>query len=130
MTARTTPTTDTILSVRNDTATIHTAMTNTAMTNTAMITCPQCGAAFKAFGRRQWCCDACRQAAWRRRRSAPRPVLPGRNTTIYECPHCETRYHAQQRCEDCNSWCRRVGPGGTCPHCDQPVAITDLIDNP
>ena len=120
VTARTTPTADTNLSVRNDTATIH----------TAMILCPQCGATFKAFGRRQWCCDACRQSAWRRRRSAPRPVLPTRNTTIYECPHCDTRYHAQQRCEDCNSWCRRVGPGGTWPHCDQPVAITDLIDNP
>jgi len=22
---------------------------------------------------------------------------------------------------------RRVGPGGNCPHCDEPVAITDLL---
>ena len=23
---------------------------------------------------------------------------------------------------------RRVGIGGHCPHCDEPVAITDLLD--
>ena len=96
-------------SVRNDTATIP---------------CPQCQTPFTPHGRRQWC--TCRQAAWRRRHTAPRAVLPTKDATIYQCPNCETRYLGQQRCPDCNTWCRRIGPGGTCPHCDEPVAISDL----
>ena len=94
--------------------------------DTATMKCGQCGTPFIPFGRRQWCSDACRQTAWRRRRAAPRPVLPTMNATIYQCPNCETRYLGEQRCDDCNTWCRRLGPGGTCPHCDEPVAITDL----
>ena len=101
-------------SVRNDTATIP---------------CPQSGTRFTPFGRRQWCSDACRQGAWRRRVAAPRPVLAAKNATIYECPDCETRYLAEQRCADCNTWCRRIGPGGSCPHCEEPVAVRDLIDD-
>ena len=31
------------------------------------------------------------------------------------------------RCPDCGIFCRRVGPGGPCPHCDEPVALTDLV---
>ena len=50
-----------------------------------------------------------------------------RRDTIYECPQCETRYLGEQRCDDCNTWCRRLGPGGTCPHCDGFVAVSDLI---
>ena len=93
------------------------------------IKCEQCGAPFTPTGRRQWCSDACRQAAWRRRQTTPpptRPALPARNTTIYQCPECDTRYLGEQRCPDCNTWCRRLGPGGTCPHCDELVAHTDL----
>ncbi len=99
-------------SVRNDTATT---------------TCGQCGTTYNAVGRQQWCTDACRQAAWRRRRAAPRPApLPAKTETIYECPNCETRYQGTQRCTDCNTWCRRLGPGGPCPHCDELVALSDL----
>ena len=104
----------TLTSVRNDTVTIP---------------CALCGTPFPPSGRRQWCSDACRQAAFRRRRAAPRPVLPTRNATIYQCPTCETRYLGEQRCHHCNTFCRRLGPGGTCPHCDEPVTITDLTDN-
>jgi len=100
----------------------------TAVRNdTATTLCGQCGTSFAAVGRQQWCSDACRQAAWRRRQAAPRPTLPARTDTIYECPHCENRYLGEQRCEECNSWCRRLGPGGTCPHCDELVAVSDLI---
>jgi hypothetical protein len=39
----------------------------------------------------------------------------------------KARYLGEQYCSDCRSFCRRIGPGGTCPHCDEPVAINDLI---
>ena len=50
-----------------------------------------------------------------------------RAATVYECPSCQTRYLGEQRCPDCQRFCRRVGPGGLCPHCDEPVAVGDLI---
>ena len=102
-------------SVRNDTET------------TRMTVCPQCGGSFTPVGRRRWCSDACRQSAWRRRRAAPRPTQPAKIDTVYECPQCQTRYLGTQRCEDCNTWCRRLGPGGPCPHCDDIVAVQDLV---
>ena len=101
-----------MIGVRNDTATTR---------------CGQCGTPFTPTGRQQWCSDACRQTAWRRRQAAPRPTLPAKTDTMYQCPNCDTRYLGQQRCPDCNTWCRRLGPGGPCPHCDDLVAITDLI---
>ena len=94
--------------------------------------CPACGQPFTPAGRRRWCSDACRQAAWRRRHPAPAsgPAAPPpatRHDTIYQCPDCDQRYLGQQRCDDCGTFCRRIGPGGPCPHCDEPVAIKDLI---
>ncbi|MDO8567871.1 MAG: hypothetical protein Q7R57_04065 [Dehalococcoidales bacterium] len=46
---------------------------------------------------------------------------------MYECPSCGARYLDEQRCPDCHLFCRRVGPGGRCPHCEEPVAVADLI---
>jgi hypothetical protein len=91
--------------------------------------CPVCGRAVHPVGRRRFCSDACRQAAWRRRHP---PAPPGstrspRPATIYECAECGARYLGQQRCQDCHRFARRVGPGGLCPHCDEPVAVADLI---
>jgi len=40
---------------------------------------------------------------------------------------CETRYLGEQWCPDCVRPCRRIGVGGLCPHCDEPVAIPDLL---
>lgn len=61
-------------------------------------TCGVCGEVFTPLGRRRWCSDACRQAAWRRRQPTPPPPLaafpPARSrkdTTVYECPECDTR---------------------------------------
>lgn len=95
------------------------------------IACPICRRAVPRVGRRRFCSDACRQAAWRARQPAP-PLLPvthrsPRPVTIYECPSCETRFLGEQYCPDCHTFCRRVGPGGACPHCSEPVAISDLL---
>ena len=49
-----------------------------------------------------------------------------RLSVIYECPECENRYVDERRCPDCNLFTRRIGPGGSCPHCDEPVAESDL----
>ncbi len=66
---------------------------------------------------------------------------------MYECPSCGTRYLGEQPCPDRGRFCRRVGTGrgGTsalgeaqgrlsaspataaCPHCDEPVAVSDLV---
>ena len=92
--------------------------------------CPVCGQPFAPVGRQQVCSAACRQAAWRRRHApapVPLPPRPGRAATIYECPSCETRYLGEQRCADCGVFCRKVGPGGACPHCDEPVLLADLL---
>ncbi len=95
--------------------------------------CPACGQPFTRSGRRRWCSGACRQAAWRRRHPGPAataglaPPRPARDHTIYQCGDCGQRYHGLQWCHDCNQPCRRIGPGGACPHCDEPVALQDLI---
>jgi hypothetical protein len=102
--------------------------------DSATITCPVCHRPFARSGKRQWCSPACKAAAWRRRRQGapPRVVLPParprRPITVYECEGCGTRAVGQQRCEDCGNFMRKLGLGGTCPHCDEPVAVTELLD--
>jgi transcription initiation factor IIE alpha subunit len=57
-------------------------------------------------------------------------MLPRRlpkTVVVYICPECETRYLGTQRCEACGTFCRRLGPGAPCPHCDEPVAVADLV---
>ena len=96
------------------------------------IACAQCGKEVDASGRRLYCDDACKQRAFRARRGAP-PV-PARlkrapkDSTVYYCPDCGTRYLGVQRCEDCDRFCRRLGAGGLCPCCDEPVALKDLVE--
>ncbi len=53
---------------------------------------------------------------------------PRRPITVYECDNCGTRALGEQRCEDCATFMHRVGIGGHCPACDEPVAITELLD--
>jgi predicted nucleic acid-binding Zn ribbon protein len=98
--------------------------------------CPICGAPFTPAGRRRYCSAACRQRAylWRRAQaqSAPAPLArPSGAASVYECPACPacgSRYLDEQRCPECNLFCRRIGLGGPCPHCDEPVAAADLLD--
>ncbi|MGI8807320.1 MAG: hypothetical protein ACR2KK_05690, partial [Acidimicrobiales bacterium] len=59
--------------------------------------CPVCQGSFTPVGRQRYCRDACRAAAYRRRRDAGRaPVVvargrPRRPITVYECDGCGAR---------------------------------------
>lgn len=98
------------------------------------ITCPVCRHRFTPGGRRRFCSDACRAAAYRRRRDAHQPPAvvpagrPRRPITVYECGECGARALGQQRCDDCGTFMRRIGIGGICPACDDPIAINELLD--
>jgi len=98
------------------------------------MTCPVCQSFFTASGRRRFCSDACRRLAWKRQHQAPvvpivvpQPGRPRRPFTVYECASCGTRAVGEQRCEDCGTFMSRVGLGGHCPNCDEPVAVADLM---
>lgn len=97
------------------------------------ITCPVCQHSFAPTGRQRYCSRACRAAAYRRRRDAARPALslpksqPRRPVTVYECPDCGARALGGQRCDTCQTFMRRVGIGGECPSCSEPVAVTELL---
>jgi hypothetical protein len=89
--------------------------------------------------RARYCSDACKQRAYRLRRAVAEPAaltnLAARPRsrqalvahTIYECPSCETRLLGTQRCPDCHVFCRRLGLGGPCPHCDEPILLADIL---
>lgn len=102
---------------------------------TVTATCPCCQRPTTTGRGRLYCSPACRQAAYRRRHTttvspAPLPTTrTRRDTTVYTCPDCDTRTVAQQRCDDCNTFNRRLGIGGTCPHCEEPITIEELLDN-
>ena len=110
-------------------------MTNLPSRHVAVtITCPVCHNPFTPNGRRRFCSNACRAAAYRRRRDASQPPIvipnsqPRRPITIYECGTCGNRALGQQRCNDCSTFMTRIGIGGLCPSCDEPIAINDLLD--
>jgi hypothetical protein len=96
--------------------------------------CPACHQSFTPTGRQFYCSTACRKTAFRRRQQQAGPVVtvptarPRREITVYECPDCGQRLLGDQRCGDCHTFARRVGIGGACPHCAEPVAVTDLVD--
>jgi hypothetical protein len=104
------------------------------VSETQLTCCAICGTEFEPVGRQRFCTPACRQKAWRRRHPTPLPSIPARaprHSTVYQCPSCESRYLGEQYCGDCGTFCQRVGAGGLCPTCDEPVAIAELLpDNP
>lgn len=92
--------------------------------------CALCGTTFQPVGRQRFCTPAHRQTAWRRRHPIAIPTMPlhtPRQTTVYQCPACDTRYLGEQYCHECARFCRRLGVGGPCPACDEPVALVDLL---
>ena len=97
-------------------------------------TCPVCQNNYPPSGRRRYCSDACRVAAWRARHqtAAPQPPVPPkgrkRAMTVYLCPDCDTRALGQQYCPDCYTFMRAQGIGGECPCCSEPITITELME--
>ncbi len=101
--------------------------------------CPVCQATITS-ARARYCSDACKQRAYRLRQTdttlvdldaltadlRARQALSSR--TVYECPSCDARFLGQQRCPDCHTFCRRLGLGGLCPHCDDSLTVTALLD--
>ncbi len=84
---------------------------------------------------RHYCSSACRNKAWRRRRDQrlfrSDTNVPGQPSwlAIYVCPNCKRRLVGAHRCPDCNIFGSRLGLGGRCPHCQEPVLLTDLASN-
>lgn len=94
----------------------------------------------RVSARARYCSDACKQHAYRLRQASPpaddldtltadlrrRQALVAH--TVYECPSCETRLLGERRCPDCHLFCRRLGLGGPCPHCDDLVLVAEILD--
>jgi tRNA(Ile2) C34 agmatinyltransferase TiaS len=103
-------------------------VTNTVRYDNVTMICPVCDNDFAASGRRRYCSNACKQKAWRDHQAQPHdrhPVVSA--DTVYICPQCETRYLGERRCPDCNLFTKSLGRGAPCPHCDEPIALTDII---
>jgi len=100
--------------------------------------CLVCGTPLPS-ARAHYCSPGCKQRAYRLRRvdaaagdpSARAADLKRRQRlvaqTIYECPEGGERYLGERRCPDCHRFCRALGLGGTCPHCDQPILAAALF---
>lgn len=82
---------------------------------------------------RKTCGDSCRQALWRKRHQSTNnphePVVtkPSKTRTVYECPVCDLRLLGEQRCE-CGSFMTKVGLGGLCPCCSEPITVAELLE--
>lgn len=100
---------------------------------TTQPSCASCSSPLPtARGRQRYCNPACRQRAYRMRHGRPddvvlEPARPRRSSSVYQCPDCDTRYVGQQRCEDCNLFCIRLGTGGACPCCEEPLTVDELL---
>ena len=53
---------------------------------------------------------------------------PRRFNGIHQCPDCQARYPGQQRCEDCNTFCTRLGVGGPRPCCQEVITRMPFCD--
>ena len=107
---------------------------NPSYHDSVTMTCPVCQQPFTPTGRQKYCTDACRASAYRRRRDTNKTEVvvpqaqPRRPITVYECDSCGTRSVGEQRCDECSTFMRRVGYGGNCPSCDEPITVTELLD--
>ena len=88
--------------------------------------------------RAKYCGRAHQQRSYRLRHQTPtadltlvRKELQRRKAlvdhTIYECRQCGERFVGVRRCESCNLFCAALGVGGSCPECDLPVLVDDLL---
>jgi hypothetical protein len=105
----------------------------------ALRRCLVCGTVFEGRGRALYHSRACQQIAYRLRHQQDRePLLAAwtrelreRGTlveqTVYECVRCQERYLGERRCSACSLMCRKLGLGGRCLHCDEPMLVTELL---
>jgi hypothetical protein len=88
--------------------------------------------------RAKYCTRACQQHGYRLRHHTPTvdvtsvcKALQRRKAlvahTIYECGGCGERFIGKRRCEECGLFARALGFGGSCPECDTPVLLDDLL---
>jgi hypothetical protein len=100
--------------------------------------CPVCQTG-TVSSRARYCSAACKQRAYRLRHTTAAPVdlaaltaaarrqQPRAAPLVYECPACQARLLAERRCPDCHLFCRRLGLGGLCPHCDEVVTLAEVL---
>src|SRR5688500_10815102 len=100
--------------------------------------CPVCTAT-PPSRRARYCSVACKQRAYRLRQIDVTATDAGLLATelkrlgelvahtIYECLDCGERFVGERRCPDCHRFCRKLGLGGCCPDCQQPVLLADLL---
>jgi hypothetical protein len=93
--------------------------------------CQFCGHEYQ--GRLRSYCDAtCRQAAFRARHQQPVIPAPPRRAhrldVLYECAGCGERLLNEQRCETCCRFAKRLGVAVTCPSCDEPILLSELLE--
>jgi predicted nucleic acid-binding Zn ribbon protein len=100
--------------------------------------CVVCGVPAK--GRSRYCGDRCRKRASRLRNQPDHQALVADlmvqlkqrrslvEHTIYGCSSCEQRFLGERRCPDCNLLLRKLGAGGLCPDCGEPVLVSELLE--
>lgn len=69
-----------------------------------------------------WCGSGCERCSAARTAPSGAACMSGRPVRDRAAPH---RRPAQQWCHDCVRPCGRVGFGGLCPSCNEPVAVDD-----
>ncbi len=100
----------------------------------ATMTCPLCQHSFSPRPPTLLLRRSPVKAAYRAACAAARPLVTvptartKRPITVYECPDCGERALGQQRCADCSTFMRKVGPGGEYPCCAEPIPLTELLD--
>ena len=98
------------------------------------MTCPICQTRFTPAGRQRYCSGACRKTALRRRHQdqppapVPRQPAPGATTPSTNAPTAGSGSPASSAAPTAQIFARRIGLGGPCPHCGEPVALTDLLE--
>jgi hypothetical protein len=51
-----------------------------------------------------------------------------REATVYKCPTCSERYLGENRCDECNTFCKSLGLGIACAECDTTILLNDILD--
>ena len=93
--------------------------------------CAACGGPSPEGRAKLWCSDACRQAAWRRRHQPEQepPELPPRDAQGEHGLSVPRLRGPAPRCavlRGLRNFMRRLGPGGNCPCCDEPITFQEL----